>query len=404
MSTIAFVNISQRGHVNPTLPVAAELVRRGHRVTYHAFEEFRTDIEATGAELRRYPVRGSGGREPRTPIALIDQLATAATRLLPAVLDDLRTDRPDLVVHDAACLWGQAAADLLDLPAASSFTTFAFNDHVRSPADASWGLLADATAHSPRLVHYAWARWLLHRRHGAPFRPLLNLVAGTEPLNLVYTSPAFQIAADTFDASFRFVGPSLGDRRPDPSFPLDRLRDPVVYASLGTIVEDPDLLRRLVAVLAPLAGTLVLATGLADPAALGPLPGNVIARRSVPQLEVLSRASLFATHAGMNSVNEALYHAVPMLMLPQGADQPLVAARVEELGAGVALSGGSVSAGALQGLAGQLLANPRYLWAARRLAEAQRAAGGFRRAASEIEAYLARTVPAPTPVAAARAS
>ncbi|MFD0473253.1 nucleotide disphospho-sugar-binding domain-containing protein [Nonomuraea thailandensis] len=97
-------------------------------------------------------------------------------------------------------------------------------------------------------------------------------------------------------------------------------------------------MRNLVIALAPLGGTVVLATGGTDPAALDPLPDNVIARRFVPQTEVLERAALFVTHGGMNSVNEAMYAGVPMLVIPQGADQPLVARRVVQLGAGLAIS------------------------------------------------------------------
>ncbi|WP_307102242.1 nucleotide disphospho-sugar-binding domain-containing protein [Arthrobacter globiformis] len=82
---------------------------------------------------------------------------------------------------------------------------------------------------------------------------------------------------------------------------------------------------------------MVVSTGQTDPALLGPLPANVLASRFVPQLEVLARAALFVTHGGMNSVNEAMYAGVPMLVIPQGAEQPLVAGRVAESGAGLSI-------------------------------------------------------------------
>ncbi len=50
MSAVAFLNIAMHGHINPTLPVVAELVRRGHSVTLpHHARPFRAEIEATGA-------------------------------------------------------------------------------------------------------------------------------------------------------------------------------------------------------------------------------------------------------------------------------------------------------------------------------------------------------------------
>ena len=277
MSTIAFLNIGMHGHINPTLPVVAELVRRGHTVTYHTSPAFRAEIEATGATGYLYPGGEQPLPDPPTPVTLLESLASTTVRLLPTVLDDLRRDPPDLIVHDSSCLWGAVAARELGVPAASSFTTFAFDRHVPSPTRGSWDLLA-AARRQPRSVQgYLRARRELHRRFDARGLPLIDLVNIRQPLNLVYTSRAFQPAVEHFDASYRFVGPSIGARPADPSFPTDRLRDPVLYASLGTVFNaDPQLLRTFATALAPLGGTVIVSTGQTDPDALGPLPANVL--------------------------------------------------------------------------------------------------------------------------------
>jgi MGT family glycosyltransferase len=172
-------------------------------------------------------------------------------------------------------------------------------------------------------------------------------------------------------------------------FPDDLLRDPVLYVSLGTVFKaEPLLLRTFATALAPLGGCVVVSSGHTDPAALGPLPANVLVRRSVPQPDVLARAALFVTHGGMNSVNEAMYAGVPMLVVPQGADQPLVAGRVVELGAGLSLRTDEVTEEAVHGCARQLLGEPRFLAGAAALQTAQREAGGYRRAVDELEGYL----------------
>jgi MGT family glycosyltransferase len=67
---------------------------------------------------------------------------------------------------------------------------------------------------------------------------------------------------------------------------------------------------------------------------LGDIPANCLVQQFVPQLEILQRASLFITHGGMNSVNEAHSYNVPLVIVPQTADQHLIAKRVEKLGAG----------------------------------------------------------------------
>jgi MGT family glycosyltransferase len=389
MSTIAFLNIGMHGRVNPTLPVVAELVRRGHTVTYHTSPAFRAEIEATGATVCLYSGGDQPLPDPPTPATLVAGLAHTAVRLLPAVLTDLRRTQPHLIVHDNACPWGAVAARELEIPAASSFTTFAFNRQVPSPTRGSWDLLAAAAGQPRSVLGYLWSRWGLRRRYDTRGLPPLDLGNIRQRLNVVYTSRAFQPAVEDLDQSYRFVGPSIGARPADPSFPVDRLRDPVLYASLGTVFNaDPRLLRTFATALAPLGGTVVVATGQTDPAALDPLPANVIARRFVPQPEVLARAALFVTHGGMNSVNEAMYAGVPMLVVPQGADQPLVARRVVELGAGLSIRGEDTAEHSVRALARRLLDEPRFRAAAATLRTAQHEAGGYRRAADELEHYL----------------
>ncbi|MEV4410787.1 macrolide family glycosyltransferase [Catellatospora sp. NPDC049609] len=389
MSAIAFLNIGMHGHINPTLPVAAELVRRGHRVTYHTTPDYAEEIGATGARVFRYSGREIPLAGPPGAITLLEQLARTALQVLPGVLTDLRGTRPDLIVHDSACLWGPVAARELGVPAASSFTTFAFNRHVPSPTRASWALLAAAAARPRSAAGYLTSRWELRRRYDTHAVPLIDLADIRQPLNLVYTSRAFHPDADGFDESYRFVGPSIGARPADSSFPVDRLRDPVLYVSMGTVFQArPRLLRSFADALAPLGGTVVVSTGHTDPAALGPLPDNVIALGSVPQLEVLSRAALFVTHGGVNSVNEALHAGVPMLVVPQGADQALVARRLAELDAGVSLRTEDVDERAVRVLAQRVLGEPRFRTAVRTLQAAQRQASGYARAADELERYL----------------
>jgi MGT family glycosyltransferase len=128
-----------------------------------------------------------------------------------------------------------------------------------------------------------------------------------------------------------------------------------------------------------------------DPSTLGPAPPNFEVLAFAPQLEVLREASLFLTHGGMNSVSEALWNEVPLLVFPQHGDQHLVAARVAELGAGLTLRPPDIEPHKLRELAGRVLTEPSFRDGARRISASFHAAGGVLRAADAILAWSRRS-------------
>ena len=67
---------------------------------------------------------------------------------------------------------------------------------------------------------------------------------------------------------------------------------------------------------------------------LGEIPNNFIVKKHVDQIAVLEVTDVFITHCGMNSVSEALYFGIPLVLFPQTTEQKGVANRVKELGAG----------------------------------------------------------------------
>jgi zeaxanthin glucosyltransferase len=59
-----------------------------------------------------------------------------------------------------------------------------------------------------------------------------------------------------------------------------------------------------------------------NPHSLGPTPSNTLVVRSAPQIELLKRAALCITHAGLNTVLESLAQGVPMVAIPIAYSQP----------------------------------------------------------------------------------
>jgi MGT family glycosyltransferase len=138
-----------------------------------------------------------------------------------------------------------------------------------------------------------------------------------------------------------------------------------VYLTFGTAAPQmgffPDLYRAAIDALAPLPIQLLVTVGRdRDPADLGPTPANVQVERWLPQADVLRYASAMVCHGGSGTVRGALAQGVPLVILPMFADQPDNAARVHELGAGLAVASGYAGIDGLAGAVGTVLSDDRY--------------------------------------------
>lgn len=398
MGCIVYFSLPAHGHINPTLPVVRELVQRQQQVVYYSTEQFRQAIEHTGAQFRCYsapfdmPERGPG-RFARVSTTL-ETLLDLTFSVLEHDLKTVRASSPTHIMYDSFAPWGNFVAQLLQLPTIASIPSILVNADVSSRYRPGPRTEPD----DPGLTPEWYAEFAARCRAGLlrydipelPSPPQLLQTYGD--LNLVYTSELFQPSAESFDGlRFKFVGPCFEFRPNTPAFPFDRLDGrPLVFISLGTVYGNcPEFFRTCLKELADGRWQVVLATGSHSPAAsLGPTPENFVVQPYVPQIEILRRCAAFITHGGMNSVQEALYHAVPVVMAPQGADQFWISARAAELGAGLVLDAQGMKAGDVRRSVIQVVAEKNYAASAARLGASLRAAGGCQRAADEIQAFL----------------
>jgi MGT family glycosyltransferase len=142
---------------------------------------------------------------------------------------------------------------------------------------------------------------------------------------------------------------------------------PLVYVTMGT--EFNKELGVFRAILDGLGGEpfeVVVTVGPSgDPDALRPYADNIRVQRFIPQSALLPRAAVFVSHAGSGATLGALRAGVPMLAIPQGADQFLNAGRVVDTSVGLRLMPNEVSADAVGDAVRALLDNHRYRDAAR---------------------------------------
>jgi MGT family glycosyltransferase len=392
-----FYNIPFHGHMNTTLPLVAELTRRGDRITYYSSETFRPAIEQAGATFRGIDAFFSERTAvDENLVRFAYTLMHATQEILPGLLADARATPPDYILFDSLCIWGKCVADILRVPAIASITTLAW-PHSLMQREIVVSLLATAPRYIQMVI--AGRRELrkfneiagqLHETHHIPRVGLGDAGNNLADLNIVYSIKELQSWPNSFDERFIFVGPFLDNRSEAPDFPYEKLGDgPVIYISLGTVFNGQgDFYRLCFDAFANFDHRVVLSIGAkTDRHDIGPMPDNFIVTPYAPQLEILGRAALFITHGGMNSVNEGVYAGVPLLVIPQAADQFQIAQRVQKLGVGKTLQRDNLSAERLRRTAMAILAHPAFQQRSAALGATLRQAGGPPVAADAIASF-----------------
>ncbi|PPK68496.1 MGT family glycosyltransferase [Actinokineospora auranticolor] len=402
----AFFTFPLHGHVNPTLGVVAELVRRGHRVTFATTPEFADAVKAAGAEPLLYdnvmpksldlvikPPGEVSSEEFHRSIRTITEEGFAP---LAQAHDALADDHPDVVLHDLTAFHtGRLLALKWGVPAIRLCTTIAFTDEF-NPYLRFLGQHPDIDPTHPAITGEREAVVQALESHGVDLTPE-EFRADTSTLrrSLVFLPRELQVGADHFDDDFAFVGPCLTDRAFEDDWKPRQGTDPLVVVAFGTFgyTSQRRLFTECVREFADRPWRVVLVVGnQVDPADLEPLPANVEVRRWVPQLALLAETDVFVSHAGMGSVTEALWTGTPVVLLPQLTEQDLVAEQVTGLGLGRVVPRDNLGAKPVGEAVAELLAAlqdgdlPARLTTMR---EAMRTAGGARRAVDVIEDVIA---------------
>ena len=346
------------GHLNPMTTLGRELKRRGHRVTLIGRPDGQKKAESAGLEFamvgeKEFPA----GSLARTTAQLgrlaglnairftAELLRRAAVITLDQAGGAIASAGVDALLVDQVTPAGETVAETLNLPCLSVCNALALNfDPALPPAVTPWryrrgtiwrwrNALGDSIL---RLAARPIIREINARRLRCGLSQLATWVPDSPGLAQIAQQPAFfDYPRERLPDTFHYTGPwhaiDSGDKL---EFPWEKLDGrPLIYASMGTLQNrQAQIFEAIASACAGLDAQLVLSLGSRDQQLALNLSGAAIVVPFAPQLELLRRAALTITHAGLNTALESLAQGVPMVAIPITNDQPGVASRLEWLG------------------------------------------------------------------------
>ena len=395
---LAIVSLGAFGHINPTLSLTTELVNAGHRVTYFTTEDFRKVIEPTGAEF--VPMKSwmaendkhnesreekNDGQEDNVAAVVPFLFLNEAGAFIEDILRVLREDRPDAILHDFAGIAGTMAADILGVPNVMLYTSYPSNGSY-SVAASFEGIPAD---HPLRIAADRIADGYVEK-YGCRKMTVKEIFDGQGDLNLVMMQKRLVPNYETFDDSFVFTGVQIGKRSTFGTWQAPDNGKPLLYSSLGTAFNNwPEYYPILFDAVRDLDINVFAALGTIDPDSLTDVPANVELGKMVPQLDILSQASVFITHAGMGGTGESIYYGVPMIAIPQMDEQAITARQIERNGLGFALlDKGAITSGMLKEKIQILLNDSSYKEKVNEFSADMKTLGGAKASVNALISFL----------------
>ena len=381
MTRFAFVTWDGGGNVTPAVGIAQELKARGNDVRFLGYLPQQAAIEARGLAFSALPRSGRfdlyAERPPEQRLPAIIRHVWSCPEHLEDIPDALAADPADVLVIDFSLNGALAQARRTKIPVAVLAHSVVAG--LVPPPSSPMGAARLAAANDIRAAI------------GLP--PMGRLNDGWEGLPTIVTTIAeLDTAADGAPEAVHYVGPIIQRTSRsawDAPWAPDDPRPLVLVSFSTTRLWDP--CSRIRNTLEALAGepVRVLVIGGAD-SLPEELPDNATARPFVPHAEVMPSVSATVTHCGHGTITASLACGVPIVGLPYpAADQPFLAARIQALGAGVALDGEASSA-TIKYAVRDLLDRASFREAAARLAVAINRARGAGAAADLVEELATR--------------
>lgn len=396
------------------LALSRTLAARGHRITFFGISDNETRVREAGFEFRLLEPQGLPTGTLGAMMRQMSTLGNLQSMKLQGRFDELRYEG---ILSQGPALVRQASVDGLIIDQAEACTG-SVADHAGLP----WVSVCSGLCPNSELgVPPFFTSWSYSRSWAAILRNRLGYagmsIASRSLQSLInryrktWNLPPLTRFDDTFSRLaqisqqnrefdypreelpkwFHYVGPIRQPQTRSIPFPWERLTgQPLIYASLGTVVNRHKRLLRVIAeACSGLEIQLVLSLGGGEGVQeYDDLPGSRVVVSYAPQMELLAKSALTVTHAGLNTTLESLTHGVPLVAIPISFEQPGIAARIRWTGTGDFVPAARATSARLRTLIERVFRDSSYRQSAQGMQSALAHTRGSERAAHIIEEVI----------------
>ena len=321
MARFAFIVPPLTGHINPTLSLGNELLKRNHKVSWISLdpnlkellpekgqaivlpidmdEEGKNKIFDHARELQKKKVYGIDSLK-----FLYEEVLTPMNSLMMGGIENaLEEIKPDVIISDHQIFSGAIVSFKKNIPYATSVT---------APASIK------VNPSFPKIHEWEGEQVVaFQNKYGISGNVRLDC---SELLTLVYTSREFFGEAD-LPSHYKFIGPVIAPRSQRIGFDWSKLAKmvqnrPKILVSIGTTFDHTQKQQFFSKVVDALKDENITVIVVSDPDLFEFIPDNFIIQKQIPQLEVIQHMQAVICHGGNNTVCEALSYGIPLIVIP----------------------------------------------------------------------------------------
>lgn len=304
-------------HINSVLPIIKRLSRiKENEVYVVSCEKYKHLFENGKIKYICYPrsfLEVSFENRYLNPIENYNYILNIYDHLTPFAIEIIEKINPHCIIHDSLAGFAKYACRFCNKDAINMITTFAINNTV---------LLNNFYLITNNLTKMLFQPLkfvkLLKYMHSLKNRYQLkeflfsDAFINKEKLNIVMTPKSIQPCKNSFKKDFYFVRPTVEERYSEKNDMVLPKNKPLIYVAFGTINMDNDIIIKIAKTLSVKDVHVIISS----PCDLNIPYTNVKYVKSINQLQVLKKSSIFINHGGLNSIYEGIWNLVPQVCIP----------------------------------------------------------------------------------------